>query len=130
MSRRFRPAAPDVTAPTRPRLLLIGADGDLAALVAAWLPDWEVQLPAASGSALTPDLVVADLPCPSRADLDRLRTDLAAHGRLPILVLSSGVFGSVDCCGPAAQALGADGLLAKSGSGDALQRAVQRLTGG
>ena len=129
MTDRLALATPGMTAAARPRLLLLGADGDLAALVAAWLPHWEVLLSAPSATARPPALVIADLPSPSRARLEQLRAELAAFGWLPVLVLSSAVFGSVDCCGPTAQSLGADGLLAKSGSGEALQRAVQRLTG-
>lgn len=115
----------------RRRVLVIGADADLAAWIEAGLPvdGYDVRVRSAVDGDGRPDLVIVDLPYPSRACVDSLRARLAPHDRLPILVLSSGVFASVACCGPATRALGVDGLLAKPSTGDALRRAVDQLTG-
>ncbi|MDO9073211.1 MAG: hypothetical protein Q7U73_08080, partial [Rubrivivax sp.] len=79
------------------------------------------------GDALAVALVIVDMPFPSRAHVDALRAQLGPQGHAPILVLSTTVFASVDCCGPAARSLGADGLLPKPTTGDALRRAVRSL---
>ncbi len=104
------------------------ADADLHALVQEWLQPEGVRVlsPPAEGEKV--DLVIVDLPFPSRAHVDTLRAGLGPHGGAPVLVLSTTVFASVDCCGPAARALGVDGLLSMPTSGDALRRAVRRLT--
>jgi DNA-binding response OmpR family regulator len=130
------PPLPDRRAPC---VLVIGADADLAGLVEQWLqaeglqvrteprpaPDATVDL----GGDVALALVIVDLPFPSRAHVDALRTRLGRHGHAPILVVSTAVFASVDCCGPAARSLGADGLLPKPTTGDAMRRAVRSLIG-
>lgn len=110
-------------------MLVVEADADLCALIEQWLRPDGIEVIVASGqvAAGAVDLVIVDLPFPSRAHLDSLRADLDPHGHAPILVLSPTVFASVDCRGPAARALGADGLLPKPTSGDALRLAVRRL---
>lgn len=115
--------------PNRPRVLVVDADADLRGLIDHWLRPQGIETLAAPGPAgsAAVDLVIADLPFPSRALVDSLRTDLDMHGHAPILVLSSTVFASVDCRGPAARALGVDGLLPKPTSGDALRHAVRAL---
>lgn len=119
--------------------LVVDADADLAGLIEQWLqpegldvrmaphlsPGTTLEL--ANDLALA--LVMVDLPFPSRAHVDALRAQLGAHGHAPILVLSTTVFASVDCCGPAARSLGADGLLPKPTTGEALRRAVRSLIG-
>lgn len=136
MTDRSSPQLPDCRAPC---VLVIDADADLAGLIEQWLqaeglhvlttphpaPDATADL--AVGLAVT--LVIVDLPFPSRAQVDALRAQLGPQGHAPILVLSTTVFASVDCCGPAARSLGADGLLPKPTSGDALRRAVRNLIG-
>lgn len=111
------------------RVLVIDADADLRGLIEQWLRFDAVELIDAPGQApgAAVDLVVVDLPFPSPAHVDSLRADLDLHGHAPILVLSSTVFASVDCCGSAARALGADGLLPKPTTGEALRRAVHTL---
>lgn len=116
-----------------PCALVLDADADLAGLIEQWLqpeglPVCPVPQPgAAPGGTHAVALAIADLPFPSRAHVDALRTRLGPNGHVPILVLSTNVFASVDCCGPAARALGADGLLPKPTTGDALRRAVRSL---
>lgn len=112
-----------------PRVLVVDADADLFGLIEQWLQAEGMHAQVAPGQAdgAAVDLVIVDLPFPSRADIDGLRHQLGAHGGAPVLVLSTTVFASVDCCGPAARALGVDGLLPKPTSGDALRRAVRRL---
>lgn len=113
----------------RPRVLVVDADADLRALIGQWLGTEGIETIGAPGDAAgtTVDLVIVDLPFPSRALVDTLRTGLGLQGHAPMLVLSSTVFASVGCCGPAAQALGVDGLLPKPTSGDALRQAVRSL---
>lgn len=116
-----------------PCALVVDADADLAGLIEQWLqpeglPVCPVPQPGAvPGGAHAVALAIADLPFPSRAQVDALRARLGPHGGVPILVLSTTVFASVDCCGPAARALGADGLLPKPTTGNALRRAVRSL---
>ncbi len=119
-------------------VLLIDADADLAVLVQEWLAPEGLRVQAVShaagrdlrafNGALRLALVIVDLPFPSPDRVDALRAQLGRHGHAPLLVLSSTVFASVDCCGPAARSLGADGLLPKPTSAEALRRAVRQLT--
>ncbi len=136
MTDRTLPALPSGNAPC---VLVIDADADLARLIEQWLQADGLQvhtasLPASGAPLVLADglvvaLVIADVPFPSRAHVDALRAQLGAHGRAPVLVLSTTVFSSVDCCGPAARSLAADGLLPKPTSSDALRRAVRSLIG-
>lgn len=122
-----------------PCVLVLDADADLARLIEQWLEPGGLQvfaapLPLSGGKlGLADDLVVAlviaDMPFPSRAGIDALRVQLGPHGRAPVLVLSTTVFASVGCSGPAARSLGADGLLPKPTTGEALRRAVGSLIG-
>lgn len=110
-------------------MLVVDADGDLRELIDQWLRPDGIKVLVASGLVASGavDLVIVDLPFPSRAHVDSLRADLEPHGHAPILVLSATVFASVDCRGPAARALGVDGLLPKPTTGDALRHAVRTL---
>lgn len=136
MTDRTSPSLFDCRAPC---VLVIDADADLAGLIEQWLKPESLQVRMAphpsSGARLgiADDvsfvLVIVDLPFPSRPHVDALRAQLGPEGHAPILVLSTTVFASVDCCGPAARSLGADGLLAKPTTGDALRRAVRSLIG-
>ncbi len=119
--------------------LVVDADADLAGLIEQWLQPEGLDVRMAPHLSPGPTLelandlalalVIVDLPFPSRAHVDALRVQLGAHGHAPILVLSTTVFASVDCCGPAARSLGADGLLPKPTTGEALRRAVRSLIG-
>ena len=111
--------------PARPRILLRGADADLAALLAEWLgeladleraPDPPAPVPAA-------DLHIVDVPFPRRAD-PAPGTPARA---VPVLMLSSTFLGAIDCHGPVAAALGVDGVLPKPVAREALLAAVRRL---
>lgn len=129
--------SPPLPASRTPCVLVIDADAELAGLIEPWLQPEGLQVRTAPPSApdaridlavdLAVDLVIVDLPFPSRAQVDALRAQLGPHGHAPVLVLSTTVFASVDCCGPAARSLGADGLLPKPTTGDALRRAVRAL---
>lgn len=121
--------SPQRPASGAPCVLVIDADADLAGLIEQWLQPEGLHVCTAPDPApgATVDLVIVDLPFPKRDHVDALRARLGAQGQAPILVLSTTVFASVDCCGPAARSLGADGLLAKPSSGDALRRAVRSL---
>lgn len=140
MTDRPSPPRPDGHTPCA---LVIDADADLAGLIEQWLqaeglavhtapqasPGDGLALAGDPGDALAVALAIVDMPFPSRTHVDALRARLGAQGHAPILVLSAAVFASVDCCGPAARALGADALLPKPTTGDALRRAVRRLVG-
>lgn len=140
MTDRLSPPLPDGRMPCA---LVIDADADLAGLIEQWLQPEGLQVrmaprpPTGTTLELAADpavdlavaLVIVDLPFPSRANIQALRAQLGPHGRAPILVLSTAVFASVDCCGPAARSLGADGLLPKPTTGDAMRRAVRSLIG-
>jgi CheY-like chemotaxis protein len=133
MTDRPLPPLPDRRTPCA---LVIDADADLAGLIEQWLQPEGLHVHTASSGAklelaqvAAVALVIVDLPFPSRANVDALRTRLGPYSRAPVLVLSTTVFASVDCCGPAARALGAEGLLPKPTTGDALRRAVRSLIG-
>jgi DNA-binding response OmpR family regulator len=123
----------------RPCALVVDADAELAGLIEQWLQPEGLQVRtapcAASGAGLdfadelAVALVIVDLPFPSRACVDAVRARLGRHGHAPLVVLSTRVFASVDCCGPAARSFGADGLLPKPTTGDALRRVVRHLAG-
>lgn len=113
-----------------PQVLVVDADADLFVLLEQWLgtEGFASRTPADGADAAPVALIVVDMPFPSRQHVDALRAAHDPHGQVPILMLSSSVFASVDCRGATARSLGVDGLLPKPTSGDALRRAVRSLT--
>jgi DNA-binding response OmpR family regulator len=121
--------------------LVIDADADLAGLIEQWLkpeglqvrtatfppPDARLDLANVVRDPVSIALVIVDMPFPSRERVNALRAQIGVRGRVPVLVLSTTVFASVDCSGPAARSLGADGLLPKPTTGNAMRRAVRSL---
>jgi DNA-binding response OmpR family regulator len=118
--------------PTRPRVLVVETDPATLQLLREWLcaEGWEVADDGQreSGRDGAYALAVVDIPFPRRGGCETLQSVGSRHPNLPILVLSSTFFATVDCCGAVAHALGVAGVLAKPIRREALVCAVERLS--
>ena len=138
------PGPADLTqlpAPGSRRVLLVGADGALMALIEEWLlaegcsvvlapGDGEAAGQAQSAAAEPApcgDLVIVDVPFPRQCGVDWIARLAQRYSPTPILALSSTFFAGVECCGPVARRLGVACVLPNPVSRAALVNAVQRL---
>ena len=111
-----------------PRVLVVDADAPLFGLLQAWLHDEGCTvLDEHGGAADRVDLVIVDLPFPRQAGVDSVRHIAQRHPMAPILALSSTFIAGIECCGPAARALGVDCTLPNPVSREALLNSVRRL---
>lgn len=115
------------------RILVIDEDRAVTDLLATWLEaDGHVVVresgPAAPAGPHV-DLVIVDVPYPRQCGVDFVRRVAERHSMTPILALSPTLCGTVDCGGPVARALGADGVLPKPVAREALLRQVGHLLG-
>jgi DNA-binding NarL/FixJ family response regulator len=113
-------------------VLVLDSDAQTQSMISEWLDadGWQVLDPAADPThapANEPHLLVVDLPFPRAGSPDALQQIRQKYPGLPVIVISSTVFGSVGCCGPCAQSLGVSGVLPKPVSRDALVRAARRV---
>jgi CheY-like chemotaxis protein len=113
-----------------PRVCVVDTDNDWRALLEEWLhqlgcmvvPDDD-----APGRAAPPvDLVIVDVPFPRQGGVDLVKRIVSRHPATPIVALSSNFFSRVECCGPVAQALGVNCVLAKPATREAIAAAVLR----
>lgn len=109
----------------RPRVRVVDADPDLAALLAVWMAGRATLVTAHDGDAAI-DLLLVDIPFPRQA-APRLRQLAEAHPGTPVLALSSTFFGGVASQGDAARSLGVAAVLPKPLARDALLAAVDEL---
>jgi DNA-binding NarL/FixJ family response regulator len=115
------------------RVRLVGVEPALSGLLDEWLVELGVQpLPSAAAPDGLPEagpceLVITTVHYPRQSDALALRQLAARHGDAPLLVLSPTFFGSIDCHGPVARALGVAGVLPQPVARETLQAAVRRL---
>jgi CheY-like chemotaxis protein len=111
------------------RVLVLDSDALTQSMISEWLDadGWQVLEPAADPPPGDLGLVVVDLPFPRAGSLDPLQQVRQEYPDVPVLVISSTVFGNVGCFGPCAQALGVSGVLPKPVSREALIGAARRL---
>jgi len=113
----------------RPRVRVVDADPDLAALLAVWMAERATLVTAHDGQGDgvgAIDLLLVDIPFPRQA-APRLRQLAQAHPGTPVLALSSTFFGGVASQGDAARSLGVAAVLPKPLARDALLAAVDEL---
>lgn len=99
-------------------------------MICEWLDadGWQVLEPASDAPASDLDLVVVDLPFPrAGTSVDPLQAIRHEYPGVPVIVISSTVFGNVGCYGPCAQSLGVSGVLPKPVAREALIGAARRL---
>ena len=117
------------TMPASRPVLVLDGDASTQSMICEWLDadGWQVLEPAPERPAGEPCLVVLDLPFPRAGSLDALQAIRVEYPGVPVIVLSSTLFGNVGCSGPCAESLGVSGVLPKPVSREALIAAVRRL---
>jgi DNA-binding response OmpR family regulator len=119
----------DLPAPRR--ILVIDEDRAVNDLLATWLAAEGHDVVRESADDGDPeghvDLVVVDVPYPRRRGVDWIRRVAERHPMTPILALSCTLFAGVECGGPVARSLGANCVLPKPVSRQALLQQVQHL---
>ncbi len=122
-----------MTAPTagRQRVLVVGADDELAGLLQAWLAalDCEVvaEADAPAGAPGRFDAAIIDIPFPRQEGRDLVQRIAQRHPGTPIVALSAMFFACVECFGQVSRALGVSCALPKPVSREALLDAVGRV---
>jgi len=117
-----------MTLPTggaRRRVLIVGADAALYALLGEWLAADGIE--AHDDVQARCDLVLVDVPFPRAGGCERFRSLMALHEGRPVVVLSSAFFASVDREGGCARALGVSAVLPKPVAREALLDALRPL---
>lgn len=124
----------------RPRVLLIGSDPATIELLEEWLVADGIDARSASADAAAghlPDasaaqrveLLLVDVAYPRDKGVEFLRGVARNHPGTPVVVLSSGFFGNVECSGDCARKLGVAGVLPKPVAREALLAAVRGQLG-
>lgn len=115
--------------PPSNRVLVLDSDALTQSMISEWLDadGWQVLEPALDQSANGLSLVVVDLPFPRAGSIDVLQQIRREYPDVPVIVISSTLFGNVGCCGPCAESLGVSGVLPKPVSREALLGAARRL---
>lgn len=115
--------------PLPQRVLVFDSDALTQSMISEWLDadGWQVLEPTPDPAVTDLSLVVVDLPFPRAGALDALQQIRQEYPGVPVIVISSTVFGSVGCCGPCAASLDVAGVLPKPVSRDALIGAARRL---
>ncbi len=113
----------------RPRVIVIDDDRAWRALVEEWLGaiGCEVLQASAPVAADDVDLVLVDVPKAREGEPTMIRQLSETYPQARLLALSSCFFPGVKSCGPVAQALGVDAVLAKPASCEAVTSAVRDL---
>lgn len=115
--------------PLHKRVLLLDSDTLTQSMISEWLAadGWQVLEPTVDMPASELSLVVVDVPFARAGSLDALREIQRGYPDVPLIVISSTVFGNVGCFGVCASSLGVSGVLPKPVSRTALINAVRRL---
>ena len=111
------------------QVLVLDSDALTQSMISEWLDadGWQVLESAVDTPASELSLVVVDLPFPRAGSLDPLQEIRREYPDVPVIVISSTVFGNVGYFGPCAQSLGVSGVLPKPVSREALIGAARRL---
>jgi CheY-like chemotaxis protein len=111
------------------RVLVLDSDALTQSMICEWLDadGWQVVEPAIDQAQSDVSLVVVDLPFPRAVSFDALQEIRKDYPGVPVIVMSSTVFGNVGCFGPCAASLGVAGVLPKPVSRDTLIGAARRL---
>ena len=114
------------------RILIVGADATLFALLEEWFGACECvleQVQARAGAAGDGrfDLVIVDVPFPRQGGAEAIRRVVREQPGTPIIMLSSSFFAGVEATGAVARNLGVDAVLPKPLKREALQDAVVRI---
>lgn len=113
---------------TRRRVLLVGADTELAGLLQAWLDALDCDVVDDLGARDAGcDAAIVDIPFPRQEGRELVQDILRRHPDTPILAVSSMFFACVECFGQVSRALGVSCVLPKPLSREALLDAVRRL---
>lgn len=118
----------NLPASDRPRVLIVGADPALFALLSEWL--------AADGIDAHEDvdadceLLLVDVPFPRDGGCERMRARMVRHAGRPVVAMSSTFFSNVDRDGPCARELGVSAVLPKPVAREALLVALRPLLAG
>lgn len=115
----------NLRASERPRVLIVGADPVLFALLAEWLS--AAGIDAQDDVHARCDVVVVDVAFPREGGCERVRSLMAVHDGRPVVALSSAFFANVDRDGCCARQLGVAAVLPKPVSREALLDTLRPL---
>lgn len=113
-------------------ILIIEDDALMRALLAEWLTAEGYRVDAAAGDAVpsaAADLLIVDVYMPRRKGAERLCSARSAYPGVPIIAVSGQFPPGVRCAGAAAQALGAERVVAKPFRREELLAVVRSLIG-
>ena len=114
-----------LTASERSRVLIVGADAALFALLSEWLAAAGIE--AQEDVNARCDLVLVDVAFPRAGGCERFRSLMSLHADCPVVVLSAAFFANVDREGPCAKELGVSAVLPKPVAREALLDALRPL---
>lgn len=124
------PAGEMLVAAVAPRrVLVVGADAALFALLQEWLGECACTAVEASAARKQDrfELVIVEIPFPRQGGVELVKQIANEHPGAPILALSSCFFAGIACRGEVARGLGVASVLPKPVSRDALLSAVRSL---
>ena len=124
---------PDGLDPEMSNVVIIEDDALMRDLLAEWLTaaGYRVHaVPRVDGATLPPaDVVIVDVYMPRHLGVERLGSTRKSFPGVPIIAISGQFRAGVDCSGPAARALGVDGVIPKPCGREALLAAVRSVIG-
>ncbi len=117
----------NLRASERPRVLIVGADPVLFALLAEWLS--AAGMEARDDVHASCDLVLVDVAFPREGGCERMQSLMAVHDGRPVVALSSAFFANVDRDGGCARQLGVAAVLPKPVAREVLLDTLRPLLG-
>ena len=115
----------NLPASERPRVLIVGADPALFALLSEWLA--AAGIDAQDDVRARCDLILVDVAFPREGGCERLRALMDRHDGLPVVAVSSAFFANVDSGGCCARQLGVSAVLPKPLARESLLEALRPL---
>jgi CheY-like chemotaxis protein len=112
-------------------IVIIDDDALMRALLAEWLTaaGYRVNTRGSTEARIAADLLIVDVYMPRHLGAERLQSVRNEYPGVPMVAISGQFRPGVSCAGPAAQALGVQGVVAKPFCREALLEAVRSVIG-